>query len=617
MIVTAARASSRILGWQLLFSLGVTGILPFAVPFLLLLGRSERPPTARALALCLALATTVGLVRNWLVLRRQRFVLRGLALGARTLEPFEAQELEREPGRVIRGWLAPPIVGLAILAWPLRPALLDGTTGLSLALLGSVIVAAAALPLYVLVRQVIVAALELAPAEVIREVVEQEERTGRTRGRVAWRLLTACATPVAFVAIGAALIVNSHLRRADERHREETARALARTALETGPGVVADAGRAEAMASARGLGFSASVSSDPAASYRVARGADGVVLLTTPLDRGSARVRFSGSTVSVLSATSLLITLFGVASAGAFGLWLGRMLSRDLEAATRGIRLLGTEAVLSGGTRVMRPTRFEVIANLGSAVELLADRFRLFARAQERAIVAREAAARMRGLFLASVSHDLKSPLNAVLGFTQLVRNEPLGDGQLESLDVIERRGRELLALIETILDAARVGAGQLDIVSERCTVRELLELAIEKGCDLAGDHVMQVRTELAEGLPALEVDEVRTARALASLVGRSMRMAEAGPLVIRAAPSGSAVRIDVVVNTSRFHAHHLEALLDPGNSPGVTAKYRGLALGLSLARTIIRMHGGSVHAEAVGSSVRAFRVTLPAGRQP
>src|SRR5262249_56857985 len=102
---------------------------------------------------------------------------------------------------------------------------------------------------------------------------------------------------------------------------------------------------------------------------------------------------------------------------------------------------------------------------LERAIELLAERFRVFARAQERAILAREAGTRTRGLFFASVSHDLKSPLNAILGFAELVRQDTLTPGQAESLEVIDRRGRELLALIETILDAARVEAGQLALV--------------------------------------------------------------------------------------------------------------------------------------------------------
>ena len=130
----------------------------------------------------------------------------------------------------------------------------------------------------------------------------------------------------------------------------------------------------------------------------------------------------------------------------------------------------------------MRAARFRMVARLGQAIEQLAGRFHVFAKAQERSIHARQAAARMRGLFFASVSHDLKSPLNAILGFTELVRRTELSPGQLESLDLIDRRGRELLALIETILDAARVEAGQLSLLLEAAEVTALLEEASIKG---------------------------------------------------------------------------------------------------------------------------------------
>src|SRR5690606_22139330 len=133
----------------------------------------------------------------------------------------------------------------------------------------------------------------------------------------------------------------------------------------------------------------------------------------------------------------LLVALFAIAAAAAIGVWLGRLLSRDLRMANHGVRLLGTDAALEG-TRVMKAAGFRAAAGRGDAAELLAGRFRLCAEAQERSIVARPAATRTRGLFFASVSHDLKSPLNALLGFAGLARRgEVLTEGQRERLDLI------------------------------------------------------------------------------------------------------------------------------------------------------------------------------------
>src|SRR5204862_3764655 len=140
-----------------------------------------------------------------------------------------------------------------------RPKLLDLTTGVTLCLLGAVIVAAAALPLFGLLRSAFSQALELSPPDKMRDVVEDAERRGLIVERVSRRMIAAVTTPVALLALGSALIVGAHLRRADERSREETARVLARAALESDTGALADAGLKAAIEQGRALGFSAHV----------------------------------------------------------------------------------------------------------------------------------------------------------------------------------------------------------------------------------------------------------------------------------------------------------------------------------------------------------------------
>jgi hypothetical protein len=181
--------------------------------------------------------------------------------------------------------------------------------------LAAVIAAAATLPLHVVVRRSFVGVLELGDPEMMREVVEQAERRAPAHGRVAWRLVAAVATPVSFVGLGSALISGAHVRRADERQREETARAVARAALDLGPGVVASAGLDEALAEASARGFDARVESVPG-EYSLSRLPQGLVELTAPLDAGRARVVFSGSTVPVVSLAAFLAAALVTAAAG-------------------------------------------------------------------------------------------------------------------------------------------------------------------------------------------------------------------------------------------------------------------------------------------------------------
>ncbi len=612
MIEAASKLIQRVLGWQILFSISACALLSLLAPRLLLLKGDVSGQAGHALLLAAAGGGAFALIRTGWRLRRHRFVLRVLALGSRSVEPFELKELGSEPWRVTVGWAGPTIIALALASTVARPDILDLVTGLSLGLLGTVIVAAACLPLHVLVRALFLKAIELAPPEAMREVVETEARSGQLSTHVPRRLLAAVATPVAFLAIGAALITNAHLRRADERQREETARALSRSALELGPGMIAGAGLDDALQRAADLGFRAEVDEGKVELYRVDRDDNGIMQIVTPLDDGTARVRFSGSTIGLLSIESLGIALAAVILAAMLGAAIGRALGNDLRIATRGLRLLGTDAVISGGTRVVRPARFNEVAELGRAIERLADRFHVFARAQERAIEAREAATRMRGLFFASVSHDLKSPLNAILGFTELVRQlEPLTPGQAESLELIERRGRELLALIETILDAARVEAGQLTLELAPVTISDLLGQAIEKGRDLGDSREIEVVGEIAEGVPMLEIDRLQIARALATFIGHALRTAQHSPVRVRAMPHAGRARIVIEVPSQRFSARQLAAMLDPGREPGAS-QHRGLALGLGLARSVVGLHGGTVEIEQHRRAGPAFAVELP-----
>jgi signal transduction histidine kinase len=231
-------------------------------------------------------------------------------------------------------------------------------------------------------------------------------------------------------------------------------------------------------------------------------------------------------------------------------------------------------------------------------VDLLTARFHEFAAAQQRALAAKASAQRVKQLLFASVSHDLKSPLNAILGFSELLRDEELTEGQRESLEMVSSRGRELLAMIETILDAARVEAGQLKLAPESLSARELIDRGLATAFDLVGGRAVEVTIELAHDMPPLLADPVRGAGALAVLFAHAMTeaaMAKGGVVRVRATLSSDASRLP------RIHIEHASPRTRPslleeqlsGRSP--TQYARGTALRLSLARAIVELHGGRV----------------------
>jgi len=178
---------------------------------------------------------------------------------------------------------------------------------------------------------------------------------------------------------------------------------------------------------------------------------------------------------------------------------------------------------------------------------------------------------------------------------------------------LIDRRGRELLALIETILDAARVDAGQLSLVLDHCDVRQLLAEAVAKGKDLGGDRGVEIFAEVADDVYSLRVDRVRMPRALATFIGHAVRVSESAAVHVQVVSEADAVRFDVEVPGSRVDAQKLEALLDPSPALG-PSEHRGLALGLRLARSVVELHGGSVTVTPLSGRGAIFSLSMPTG---
>jgi signal transduction histidine kinase len=596
------------------FSLGLSALLALAPSVLLLLNRELSVSTAEFLFMLTLAAGVVAAVRGWMDMRRLDFLLRALAEDSDIVDAKDVSALGRQSGRACMQWLVTHLLSFVVCVTPLRPALMDMTTGVALMLLCQAISAAAAPAFYATIRMSFLQVIELVPAKAMTEVVLSKENDRESRDRISRRLLYAVVTPMLFVALGSALIVNAHVRRADEGSREKLARLMARSVFEPKPATLEAVGLQDLYARARELGFPTQIIESEHA-YEVRPVEGGSLEITTPLDSAepaSALVRFQGSTISVLSTESGLILVLAILVAAALGLALGNALTRDLYNATQVVRLLGTRALFAKPTTESRPPRFRIVRELQQAVEGVAQRFGIFAQAQQDAIAARAAATRMRGQFFASVSHDLKSPLNSILGFTELVRMEPLSEGQMESLKVIAERGQELLTLIETILDAARIEVGQLSLMFDEEPFSELYTAALDKAAALSGHGDMQIYEEIEPDLPALLVDRIRGARAIATFIAYSVRASGGGKMWVRAERHGlHHVRIDVDVPAKLHSAGDLEQMLDPA---GGLAKreHRGLALALQLANSVVKLHGGSVHVVDRRQKGAMFCITLP-----
>jgi signal transduction histidine kinase len=619
--MNAQQLASRVVGWQVMFSCMTALALHFLVPFLFLLDDAEGRAAAFSLTLAVLVAGSLSIAQGWSLVWARRKLLTNLEdRESRTHNQIEIPKLNDDPWLIVNSWLYAGIFAVALTMTALRPEAIPPSSALSLGLFSVIMLAAASLPLLMLVRGDFVRVMEQVPPEVMAEIIDAQVRSGRLRGRASRRLLAAVATPVAFLALGSALIAGAHVRSLEEGKRIETARRAVGAVLAPVDGEEPNYENSAYLAALGALsksGFRVRIL-DLSVESEELDVSDGIVNMQLPVgkDNGS-QISFVGTTAWAINWPTIPVALLALLAASWVGLALARLLSRDLRMANHGVRMLGTDAALEG-TRVMKPARFRAVADLGHAIELLGSKFRLFAQAQEHSISARESATRARGRFFASVSHDLKSPLNAILGFTEITLRDPVTSApQKESLDMILQRGRELLGLIETILDAARVEAGQLhlDIKDER--VEDLLDEALEKARDLSPDHDILTRFDIPPDVPHLPVDRLRFSQALATFLGHARRTSERGSLRVlvqtepkpeRPSLKKRKISLFIEIPSSRFSAQDLEGMLNPEQHPG---RHRGLSLALRLAKSVIELHGGSVGVTGRTVSEPAFVIHL------
>jgi PAS domain S-box-containing protein len=236
---------------------------------------------------------------------------------------------------------------------------------------------------------------------------------------------------------------------------------------------------------------------------------------------------------------------------------------------------------------------------------------------EQRAREIAEAATRAKDEFLSVVSHELRSPLNAILGYTRINRANTHNSALVaHNSEIVERAARTQQKLIEDLLDTARIISGKLRLEIAPTNLRIVLEDALS----IVGPAAEARRIELSASLDAAPQEMIGDAERLRQIVWNLLQNAikftpEGGRVELRAERDQRLVRL-IVSDTGRGIApEFLPQIFDRFSQTDLsrTRRHGGLGLGLALARQLVELHGGTIEAASEGAGKGAtFTVTLP-----
>ncbi len=279
--------------------------------------------------------------------------------------------------------------------------------------------------------------------------------------------------------------------------------------------------------------------------------------------------------------------------------------------------ICGVLALLAGAALADRVRLTRRLARLHDRSETLGDdvwEMRAAVEARRRA----EAASEAKSRFLATVSHEVRTPLNGILGIAELLAGTPIDSEQRAYVEAVRTSGRALATLIDEILDFSRIEAGKLDLGSEAFELGGVVEGVVELLAPRAQDKGLEIAAFLDPALPATVTgDPVRLRQVLTNLAGNAVKFTDRGGVGVSvSAASSGAVRFAVADTGPGVPPDRRTIIFEEFEQADGSARRRhgGTGLGLAISKRIVDGMGGTLTLEARpgGGSIFAFEVPLP-----
>ena len=228
-----------------------------------------------------------------------------------------------------------------------------------------------------------------------------------------------------------------------------------------------------------------------------------------------------------------------------------------------------------------------------------------------------ETASRAKSDFLANMSHELRTPLNAIIGFSEVLLEQmfgPLNDKQAEYLGDIVTSGRHLLLLINDTLDLSKIEAGKMELELATFALPAVLEDGVTMVRERAARHRIECSVDAGPGLDGVQADERKVKQVVFNLLSNAVKFTpDGGRVEVRARRMGDWAEVAVTDTGVGIDPADQARIFQEFQQAGVQ---EGSGLGLTLARSLVLLHGGDLSVESEPGVGSTFTCTLPI-RQP
>ncbi|MDX2078712.1 MAG: HAMP domain-containing sensor histidine kinase [bacterium] len=252
--------------------------------------------------------------------------------------------------------------------------------------------------------------------------------------------------------------------------------------------------------------------------------------------------------------------------------------------------------------------------------EVLAEELSLSNVELEEARKTAEAAKNFRGQFLANMSHELRTPLNAIIGFSEtmlkfpiMYDNEELPEAYKADLNQIFNSGRQLLHLINDILDLARVDAGKLEIYMQRVQLKPVIDAVMGTARGLLGEKQVQLKGNIPDPLPEVWADESRVRQVLLNLYSNAVKFTNEGSITLTVQEVPDGVQFSLSDTGAGIPADQFDVIFEEFRQVrGQTRPTQaGSGLGLPISRRLLELMNGRIWMESEVGKGSTFHFVL------